>query len=107
MKKKVIIAISILVVAVLCVAAWFFGYHNRKSNDNLPALASVAQMNEVDANELLVGYRGNQLIEVWGEPTTTGNNKYIWLIDDTKLTVNTNNKDKVVVCGISTEANGD
>ena len=57
MKKKVKIVIIILLIVVLAVCAWFIGYHTRKSQDNLPSLESIAEMDEADINDLLVGYR--------------------------------------------------
>lgn len=66
----------------------------------VPPLSSVAKMDEADVNELLAGCRSNQLMEAWGAPNTSGDNAYIWCIGDTVLTVNTNNKGIVVVCGI-------
>ncbi len=58
MKKKLpVIAVIILVLAI-CVSAWFYGYYNHKSNDNLPTLAAIAEMSEADVNNLLPG---NQL----------------------------------------------
>lgn len=101
MKKKVIVALTIFVLIFACVTVWLFGYYNRKSNDNLPSLYSIARMEEADANEILVGYHSRQLIEVWGEPTFCNKNEYIWQNGNITITVNTNNKNKVVVCGIS------
>ena len=99
MKKKTII-ISILVIIALCVAAWFYGYYNHKSNDNLPSLNAIAEMDEGNVNELLAGYYTEQLIEVWGAPDTKSDNEYVWQVNDTLLVVNENNKGKVVVCGL-------
>ena len=46
MKKKLsVIAVTILILAI-CVSAWFYGYYNRKSNDNLPTLTAIAEMSE-------------------------------------------------------------
>lgn len=72
-----------------------------QNTDNLPALSSITEMEEATVNELLKGYHRDQLIEVWGEPTNSSDNEDIWIIDDITLTVNTNNKDKVVVCGLN------
>lgn len=71
-----------------------------KNTDNLPTLSSISEMEEAAVNELLKGYHRDQLIEVWGEPTNSSENEDIWITDDITLTVNTNNKDKVVVCGL-------
>lgn len=94
---------GILIIA-LCAAGWLWAYHLRKSPDNLPSLSAVVKMNEGDANALLVGYQGNQLIAVWGEPTITGQNTYVWEVGRFKLTVNLNNRGEVVISGISENA---
>ena len=66
MKKRGIV-LSIILVIVLGISAWFYGYYNRKSNDNLPSLSLIAEMEEADVNELLCGYRRTQLRTVWDE----------------------------------------
>ena len=102
--KKGAIVLSILLVIVLGVSAWFYGYYNRKSNDNLPSLSLIAEMEEVDVNELLGGYHRTQLRTVWDEPDFTNSNEDVWKINEsTSLIVSYNNKDKVVVCGFSSE----
>ena len=101
MKKKVKIVIIILLIVVLAVCAWFIGYHTRKSQDNLPSLESIAEMDEADINDLLVGYRNYQLDDVWEDPDIKTENTWIWKIDEhTQLQVSCNNKDKVVVCSL-------
>lgn len=101
MKKKVKIVIIILLIVVLAVCAWFIGYHTRKSQDNLPSLESIAEMDEADINDLLVGYRNYQLDDVWEDPDIKSENTWIWKIDEhTQLQVSCNNKDKVVVCSL-------
>ena len=91
-------------LAVLAVAgfAWNYGYHYRKSNDNLPALQSIAKMDEAELNNILLGYKRTQLLEVWGEPQYSNSSEDVWLLNDTDwLTVNyKNDNEKVVVCGI-------
>jgi len=100
-KKKVKIVIIILLIVVLAVCAWFIGYHTRKSQDNLPSLESIAEMDEADINDLLVGYRNYQLDDVWEDPDIKSENTWIWKIDEhTQLQVSCNNKDKVVVCSL-------
>ena len=102
MKKKVKIVIIILLIVVLAVCAWFIGYHTRKSQDNLPSLESIAEMDEADINDLLVGYRNYQLDDVWEGPDVKSENTWIWKIDEhTQLQVSCNNKDKVVVCSLA------
>lgn len=99
--KKVIV-LSILFIISLGVLAWFYRYYNRKSNDNLPSLSLIAQMEEVDVNELLDGYSRTQLRSVWDEPDFINSNKDVWEIDErTTLIVSYNNKDEVVICGFS------
>ena len=101
MKKKVKIVIIILLIVVLAVCAWFIGYHTRKSQDNLPSLESIAEVDEADINDLLVGYRNYQLDDVWEDPDIKSENTWIWKIDEhTQLQVSCNNKDKVVVCSL-------
>lgn len=101
MKKKVKIAMIVLLIIVLAVCAWFIGYHTRKSQDNLPSLESIAEMDEADINDLLVGYRNYQLDDVWEDPDIKSDNTWIWKIDEhTQLQVSCNNKDKVVTCSL-------
>lgn len=104
MKKKVTIIIAVFAIIVLGISAWFYGYYNNKSNDNLPNLTSIATMDEAEVNELLVGYRKIQLREIWNEPDETNSNEDVWIINErTALIVSYSNKDKVVVCGFSTD----
>ena len=63
MKKIKMLFVSLLIV-VLGVSVWFYAYHHRKSNDNLPTLDAVVEMDEADANSLLMGYKRVQLHEV-------------------------------------------
>ena len=101
MKKIIKIGLISLLIVAIAVCAWMIGYHTRKSQDNLPALESIAEMDEADVNELLVGYRNYQLEDVWGEPDVETENTWIWKIDEnTQLQVSFNNKDKIEVCGI-------
>ena len=55
MKKKLSVIAVIILVLAICVSAWFYGYYNHKSNDNLPTLAAIAEMSEADVNSLLPG----------------------------------------------------
>jgi len=104
MKKKLIIALFVILFLMIVVGTWFYGYYNRKSNDNLPALSTIAEMDEADVNTLLMGYKRIQLIEVWGEPDSIQPNEDIWIINDqVSLRVNSNNKGEVVICGLVTE----
>ena len=101
MKKIVKIVMSILLIVILAVCAWSIGYHIRKSQDNLPSLESIAEMDEADINDLLVGYKNYQLVDVWEDPDIESDNTWIWKIDEhTQLQVSCNNKDKVVVSSL-------
>ena len=93
---------SLLAVLVAAGFAWNYGYNNRKSNDNIPSLQSIAKMDEAEANNLLLGYKRTQLLEVWGEPQYSNSSEDVWLLNNTDwLTVNyKNDNEKVVVCGI-------
>ena len=104
MKKKLIIALFVILVLRIVVGNWFYGYYNSKSNDNLPALSTITEMDEADVNTLLMGYKRIQLIEVWGEPDSVQPNEDIWIINDqVSLRVNSNNKGEVVICGLVIE----
>ena len=61
MKKKLSVIAVIILVLAICVSAWFYGYYNHKSNDNLPTLAAIAEMSEAAVNSLLPGYHIDQL----------------------------------------------
>ena len=52
MKKKLSVIAVIILVLAICVSAWFYGYYNHESNDNLPTLAAIAEMSEADVNSL-------------------------------------------------------
>lgn len=103
MKKKITILVIAIVIIALAVALWFYGYYNRKSNDNLPNLTAIAQMDEAEVNEIVCGYRREQLAEVWGAPDESSSMEDIWIIEDNiTITVNySNSDDKVVVCDLS------
>ena len=60
MKKKLSVIAVIILVLAICVSAWFYGYYNHKSNDNLPTLAAIAEMSEADVNSLLPGYHNDR-----------------------------------------------
>ena len=92
MKKKLSVIAVIILVLAICVSAWFYGYYNHKSNDNLPTLAAIAEMSEADVNSLLPGYHIDQLREVWGKPDTSENGTACWKIgNDTILVVSYKN----------------
>ena len=61
MKKKLSVMTVIILALAICVSAWFYGYYNRKSNDNLPTLTAIAEMSEADVNSLLPGYHIDSL----------------------------------------------
>ena len=100
MKKKITVLLLAAALFLAACLAWRVGYAMRKSNDNLPALAAVAQMSEADVNSLLAGYRVIQLREVWGDPAESSENEDIWEIGGVTLTVNYKNDGKVAVCGL-------
>ncbi len=103
MKKIVKVGFTVFIVVIVAASAWFVGYYNRKSQDNLPSLETVAKMHEAEVNELLIGYRNYQLEDVWGEPDEidSTDNTWIWKINKhSMLYVSANNKNKIVACGI-------
>ena len=105
MKKKATVVVCAFAVIALGISIWFYIYHNQKSNDNLPTLSLIAEMEEADVNELLAGYRRTQLRTVWEEPAFTNTNSDIWEIGGkTTLEVSYNNHEKVVVCRLTTGA---
>lgn len=104
MKKNRLFTVVGIVIA-LCIAIALYMFVSPKSTKNIPELSSIAQMEEAKVNQLIVGYSINQLIEVWGEPDISGNNEVRWQLNTTAtLVVNTNNKGKVVICGILQQA---
>ena len=66
MKKKLSVMTVIILALAICVSAWFYGYYNRKSNDNLPTLTAIAEMSEADVNSLLPGYTILTSLERYG-----------------------------------------
>ena len=63
MKKKLSVIAVIILVLAICVSAWFYGYYNHKSNDNLPTLAAIAEMSETSVYK---GYKQDK-IEMRGD----------------------------------------
>ena len=105
MKKKLSVIAVIILVLAICVSAWFYGYYNHKSNDNLPTLAAIAEMSEADVNSLLPGYRIDQLRQVWGKPDTSENGTACWKIgNDTILVVSYKNNGIVAICGLKDDS---
>ena len=100
MKKKLSIVLATILIVAVGVAVWFYGYYNRKSNDNLPALTAIAEMSESDVNSLLPGYKINQLREVWGEPDSSDDGIDSWQIGSVTLIVNYKNNGVVAICGL-------
>ena len=105
MKKKLSVMAVIILVLAICVSAWFYGYYNRKSNDNLPTLTTIAEMSEADVNSLLPGYHIDQLREVWGKPDTSENSTACWKLgNDTTLVVSYKNNGIVAICGLKDDS---
>ena len=98
MKKKLMIALIIVIVIVGAIFAWRIAYSLQKNTDNIPPLSMVSEMDDAS---FLVGYRSNQLITVWGEPdeetpTTVGTTILTWKNDDdTILIVHVDSNNKV------------
>lgn len=86
--------IFVLVALAVLIAAWFVGYGNHKSASKLPQLSEIAQMDEADVNELLVGYYRTQLPDIWGgpDPERSGQNTWVWRIDGNILLTVSSNK---------------
>lgn len=57
MKKKMIVGLIAIIVVVGIYFVWHVGYLSRTSNDNLPALSSIAEMSESEVNSILPGYQ--------------------------------------------------
>lgn len=104
MKKKLSVMTVIILALAICVSAWFYGYYNRKSNDNLPTLTAIAEMSEADVNSLLPGYNIDQLREVWGKPDTSEDDTVCWKIGDTTLIVSYKNNGIVAICGLKDDS---
>ena len=104
MKRKITSAFIAAIVFFLAFEVWLYAYHNQKSNDNLPGLQSISEMDEADVNEIVCGYKRTQLNYMWKEPQETSDNEDIWSLGDGRcLRVNYNNKDKAVTTGIFVE----
>ena len=71
MKKKIMIVIAVLIIA-LGIVAWFYGYYNRKNLDNIPSkeimVRYLQEKGEQYATEQLIGYSRDSLRYIWGEP---------------------------------------
>lgn len=63
MKKNRLFTVVGIVIA-LCIAITLYIFVSPKSTKNIPELSSIAQMEEAEVNQLIVGYSINQLIEV-------------------------------------------
>lgn len=101
--KKVGMALGLFAgVGVLCYILWMIGYHNVKRLDNIPSLALIKQEGEAFGHKCLEGYRRDQLIEIWGEPSVVmHSNEDIWQVDeDTAVRINYNGREEVVMVGV-------
>ena len=104
MKRKITSVFIAAIVLFLAYEAWLYAYHNQKSNDNLPGLQSISEMEESDINEIICGYKRTQLNYMWDEPHKTEDDVDIWSLgDDRYLQVNYNNKDEAVITVIFVE----
>ncbi len=104
MKRKITSVFIAAIVLFLAYEAWLYAYHNQKSNDNLPGLQSISEMEEADINEITCGYKRTQLNYMWDEPHKTEDDVDIWSLgDDRYLQVNYNNKDEAVITDIFVE----
>lgn len=72
MKKKVIFLLTVLLLVTVSIYAWFWGYYNHKSLDNIPTktlmVTYLQEKGEGYASEKIAGYSLNALSEIWGEP---------------------------------------
>ena len=99
MKKKILYVLGIFVLVICFVSPFLYGIFV-KNTDNLPKLESVIEMGEIEAEELLKGYRKVQLEAVWAEPKVEDSVDH-WEADDgSKLIVFYNEKEKVEKCEI-------
>ncbi|MBQ7839707.1 MAG: hypothetical protein IJ390_04365 [Lachnospiraceae bacterium] len=103
MRKKHIFTITGLII-ILSALLWLFAFHNTKRLDNIPSLQLIVQEGEAWGHEKLKGYRREQLIDIWGEPTDAGDeNEDIWQFDENAaIRVNYNGKGKVAAIGVMT-----
>ena len=104
MKKKLSAMDIIILIITICVSAWLYGYCNRKSNDNLPALTAIAEMSEADVNSILIGYHIDQLSEVWGNPDIGEDGTVYWKIGEVTLVVSYKNNGIVAICGLKDDS---
>lgn len=88
MKKKVLIFIIIILIIAGLVGTWFYGYHNRKSMDNIPSKEIMAdylkEQGEEYATGKIEGYSRDAIGYIWGEPdgTLSGLWGEIWETED-------------------------
>ena len=103
MKKKFMIALIAIAVIAGAIFAWRIGYLTRKSNDNLPALTTIAEMSESEVNNILPGYKITQLRGVWGGPDMSEDSMDSWKIGYITLEVSYKNNGVVVICSLKDE----
>lgn len=103
MKKKFMIALIAIAVIAGAIFAWRIGYLTRKSNDNLPALTTIAEMSESEVNNILPGYKITQLRGVWGGPDISEDSMDSWKIGHITLEVSYKNNGVVVICSLKDE----
>lgn len=93
MKKIIAIAVTIMLVIAAGVALWLFGYHNRKSLDNIPSrelmVTYLQEKGEQYATDKIIGYEREDIKYIWGEPDgmLSGFFGDIWNVGDEKIIV--------------------
>lgn len=86
-------AVILFAIIMAAVSAWFYGYHNHKSLDNIPSteqmMLYLEEKGEDYALDKLAGYTRDDLIEIWGEPDFSyfGRNGDIWGPEDRYVSV--------------------
>ena len=110
MKKKIAIAVTALAIIALGVALWFFGYHNRKSMDNIPSkeiMVTYLQENgEQYATDKIKGYDREAVTYIWGEPDgmLSGFFGDIWDAGDESIIVYYDEDSKVTYVKLNTKS---
>ena len=72
MKKKLSVIAVIILVLAICVSAWFYGYYNHKSNDNLTSENGTACWKMGNDTILVVSYKNNGIVAICGLKDDSG-----------------------------------